>query len=144
LVSAVLWSAVAAWGTPPTHDMSITKDGTDTIGPLSQCPAGAATSIDLAFREQFHLTFTDSTFHLTNTTTGTFTGRAADGSVVSTGHFTNTVHDQGPGFPKESFTAVINAHGRAVDGSRVSVHNLDHFTVTPDGTLTVNFEKADC
>ncbi len=76
--------------------------------------------------------------------TGTFTTRGPGGVVLATGHFVTTRSDQGLGFPKESFTSVINAIGTASDGSHTTVHILEHFTVTPDGQLAVGFERVDC
>ena len=141
---AVAWSSDSALGAgPPTHEMSVTKNNTTTIAPLPQCPV-PATSVDLVYTEAMHLIFTDTSFHFTATTTGTLTGRAADGSVVGTGHFTNVLNDQGPGFPKESFTNVINSQVTRVDGTRTTMHILDHITITPDGTMTSAFEKVLC
>ena len=144
VLSAVAWSSGSAWGAPPTHEFSVTKNNTTTIAPLSQCPAPGVVSVDLAFSEQMHLIFNDTSFHFTDTSTGTLTARAADGSVLATGHFASITNDQGSGFPKESFTAVVNAPLTRVDGTRTTVHILDHFTITPDGTVTSAFEKVLC
>jgi hypothetical protein len=141
---AVAWSSGSAWAAPPTHESTVTKNNTSTIAPLPQCPAPGVASVDLAYSEQTHLIFTDTSFHFTDTSTGTLTARAADGSVVSTGHFVSIVNDQGPGFPRESFTAVVNATITLVNGTRTTVHILDHFTITPDGTVTSAFEKVLC
>ena len=144
VLAAVAWSAGPVWASPPTHESSVTKNNVNTILPLSQCPAGGATSVDLFYSEQVHLVFTDTWFHFTSTSVGTLTARAADGSVVSTGHFASVTNDQGSGFPKESFTAVVNAPLTRADGSHTTVHILDHFTITPDGTITSGFEKVLC
>jgi hypothetical protein len=55
--------------------MSVTKDNEVTIPPLAECPANGAVSIDLVFDEQFHGTFTDERFHVTDTLTGSFDPR---------------------------------------------------------------------
>src|SRR5262245_41106340 len=144
ILSAVGWASGAAWAEPPTHVVNITKNNTLTIPPLSQCPPGSASSIDLAYSEEFHFLFTDTTFHITDTLTGTFSTRAAGGEVLATGHFVATTHNEGPGFPTQAFTNVINGTGHATDGSLVNVHILDHFTVTPDGDTVVTFERVDC
>ena len=60
------------------------------------------------------------------------------------GHFTTTPSDQGPGFPTETFTNVINATGTATDGSQVRIHIAQHFTVTPAGDVTVDFANVSC
>ncbi len=143
-IAAVGVAAVPAHAAPPTHVMNIVKDGMVTIPPLAQCPAGDTASIDLAFQDVFHLIFTDTTFHLTETQTGTFTSRSAAGTVVASGHFTTMVSDQGPGFPTETFTNVINATGKAADGSQVRVHIAQHFTITPAGDVAVSYTKVSC
>jgi hypothetical protein len=144
MLAAVICMAAPAGAAPPQHDSSVTKNIAVTIPPLAQCPANGATSIDLVFSEQFHVVFTDSTFHFTNTQTGTFTVRGSGGEALASGHFVNTVHDQGPGFPTEAFTSVINAVGRTSDGSLTSVHILNHFTVTPNGVVASGFEQISC
>jgi len=146
LIAATLIGAISApvHAQPPTHVMNIIKDGTATIPPLAQCPAGNSASIDLTFHDVFHLTFTDATFHLTETQTGTFITRDANGGALATGHFTTTLSDQGPGFPTEAFTNIINGTGKSSDGSLVHVHIAQHFTITPNGEVAVQFSRADC
>jgi hypothetical protein len=144
MVAAVVCLVTPAGAAPPEHFSSVTKNIAVTIPPLDQCPTNGATSIDLVFSEQFHNVFTDSTFHFTNTQTGTFTVRGGGGEALASGHFVNTVHDQGPGFPTEAFTSVINAVGTASDGSLTSVHILNHFTVTPTGVVASEFEQVSC
>jgi hypothetical protein len=143
-VVAVGVGAVPAHAVPPTHEKIIVKDGTATIAPLTECPAPDTASIDLAFHDVFHLTFTDTTFHVHETQTGTFTSRSATGAVVATGHFTNSFSDQGSGAPKETFTSMINATGKATDGTQVRVHIAQHFTITPAGDVSVSFTKVSC
>ena len=137
-------AAAPAHAAPPTHVMNIVKDITATIPPLAECPAGNVASIDLVFQDSFHLIFTDTTFHVTDTETGTFTGRSAGGEVLTAGHFTTTSAHQGPGFPTEILTSNINATGKAIDGSLVRVHIAHHFTITPDGDVTANFTMVNC
>ncbi|HKA82716.1 MAG TPA: hypothetical protein VKD21_02570 [Acidimicrobiales bacterium] len=129
---------------PPTHDKSIVKDVEATIPPLAECPAGNAASIDLVFHDIFHLHFTDTTFHVTATQTGTFVTRSATGDELASGHFTTTLSDQGPGFPKESFTSHINATGKATDGTQVRIHIAQHFTINANGDVTVDRFTAGC
>lgn len=137
-------AAMPAHAAPPTHVMNIVKDITATIPPLAECPAGNVASIDLVFQDSFHLIFTDTTFHVTDTETGTFTGRSADGDVLTTGHFTTTSAHQGTGFPAETLTSNINATGKAIDGSLVRVQIAQHFTITPDGDVTASFTRVNC
>ena len=144
MLAGIVGVSTPAWAEPPTHFASVTKNNTLTIPPLPQCMPENATSIDLVYAESFHATFTATSFHSSDTLTGTFTIRGPGGEALVTGHFVNTTHDQGPGFPREAFTSVINAIGTASDGSHTTVHILQHLTVTPDGQPVVAFERVNC
>jgi hypothetical protein len=144
ILAGVVGVTAPAWAEPPAHIGDVTKNNVVTILPLPQCPAGGATSIDLVFTESFHAVFTSTTFHITDTQTGTFTTRGPNGEALVTGHFVNTMNHQGPGFPSEVFTGLINATGKASDGSRTQVHVLTHLTITPDGQPVVAFQRVNC
>jgi hypothetical protein len=150
LVAAAVLAAVGgvsgtSWAAgPPDHDMSVTRDNTITIAPLSECPANGAASIVLVFHEQFHGTFTDETFHITDTLTGSFTTRDANGDVIATGHFVNRSSQQGPGFPVLATTDIIKANGVTTDGSRVNIRILSHLTITPAGEPVRDFQQISC
>ena len=70
--------------------------------------------------------------------------RSATGEALASGHFTTTFSDQGPGFPTEAFTNHVNAIGRGADGTLVRIHLAQHFTVTPNGDVTVDRVTASC
>ncbi len=70
--------------------------------------------------------------------------RSATGEAIASGHFTTTFSDQGPGFPTEAFTNHVIAVGRGADGTRVQIHLAQHFTVTPNGDVTVDCITASC
>jgi hypothetical protein len=130
---------------PPTHEHSVVKNVAVTIPPLAECPGPVpGTTIDLVFTDIFHLIFTEDTFHVGGTQTGTFVVRSATGEVLASGHFTTAFSDQGPGFPTEAFTNNVIAIGRAADGTRVQIHLTQHFTVTPNGDVTVDRITASC
>ena len=148
LLAGVVGLSTPAWAEPPVHFALIVKDGTATVPAPQGCPTVAST-VDLVFNEQIHehFTFTTNgitTFHITETMTGTFTSHTAGGDVVATGHFANTSSNQGPGDPRQTFTSVINVNGTTSDGSHLTLHILEHFTVTPDGQVAVGFERVDC
>ena len=115
-----------------------------TIPALAECPGPGIPSIDLVFTDIFHLQFTEDTFHVGGTQTGRFVVRSATGAALASGHFTTTFSDQGPGFPTEAFTSHVNAIGKAADGTRVRIHLAQHFTVTPNGDVTVDRVTASC
>jgi hypothetical protein len=130
---------------PPTHDKSVVKNVEVTIPPLAECPGPVpGTSIDLLFTDIFHLIFTEDTFHVGGTQTGTFVVRSATGDALASGHFTTTFSDQGPGFPTLASTSNVIAVGKAADGTRVQIHLTQHFTITPNGDVTVDRITASC
>jgi len=146
LVAAIGGMTETSWAAgPPVHEMSVTKDNEVTIATLPECPAAPdAASIDLVYKEQFHGTFTAETFHITDTLTGSFTTRDADGNAIATGHFVSRSSQQGPGFPTLVLTDIIKANGVTSDGSRVNIRILSHLTITPDGTPVRDFGKVNC
>jgi hypothetical protein len=130
---------------PPTHEKSVVKNVEVTIPPLAECPGPVpGTSIDLLFTDIFHLIFTEDTFHVGGTQTGTFVVRSATGDALASGHFTTTFSDQGPGFPTLASTSNVIAVGKAEDGTRVQIHLTQHFTITPNGDVTVDRITASC
>jgi hypothetical protein len=130
---------------PPTHEKSVVKDVEVTIPQLAECPGPDPTAtIDLVFTDIFHLIFTEDTFHVGGTQTGTFVVRSATGEVLASGHFTTTFSDQGPGEPTQAFTNNVIAIGRAAAGTRIQIHLAQHFTVTPNGDVTVDRVTASC
>ena len=137
--------STTAWAEPPAvHVSDVTKDiSLPGVPTLAQCPGGA-TTLDLTFKESFHLLLTSTSFHFNDSQTGTFIGRGPSNEVVSTGHFVNLSNRQGPGFPKETFTSVINATGTTTDGSHIQIHILEHLNITPSGDPIVAFERVNC
>ena len=138
-------AASASAGPPVVNDTTVTRDFMVTIGPdTTGCPEPGVDHIDLVLHEVFHLTLTDTTFHFGDKITGTFTSIDSLGNVVASGRVTSNVSDQGPGFPREAFTVVLNATGKRVDGSKVMVRIRMHVTVLPDGTLSSDFFRLSC
>lgn len=138
-------SFAPAGASPPTHEKSVVKNVAVTIPPLTECPGpNPDATIDLLFTDIFHLQFTEDTFHVHGTQTGTFVVRSPAGEALASGHFTTTFSDQGPGFPKESFSNHVNAVGKAADGTNVRIHLAQHFTVNANGDVTVDRVTASC
>jgi hypothetical protein len=135
----------ASAGPPLVNETIVTRDSMVTIGrDTTGCPEPGVDHIDLVLHEVFHLTLTGTTFHFADKITGTFTSIDASGNVVATGRVTNNVSDQGPGFPREAFTVVINATGKAADGNKVMIRVRVHVTVLPNGTLSSDFSRVSC
>jgi hypothetical protein len=87
---------------------------------------------------------TDTTFHVADKVSGTFTSIDILGNVVASGRITNNTSIQGPGFPRIAFTSVINATGKRLDGSKVMVRIREHLTIRPDGTFSSDFSRLSC
>ena len=130
---------------PPTHEKTVVKNVEVTIPQLAECPGPDPTAtIDLVFTDIFHLIFTDDTFHVGGTQTGTFTVRSTTGEVLASGHFANNFSDQGPGEPTLASTSHLTAIGKTTDGTRIQIHLAQHITVTPNGDVTVDRVTASC
>src|SRR4051794_1357147 len=78
--------AMPAHAEPPVHDSFVAQDVAVTVPPPAECP-GPASTIDIVFNEQLHSIFTDETFHFTDTLSGTWVSRDADGAMIASGHF---------------------------------------------------------
>jgi hypothetical protein len=144
-VASGLAGFAPADASPPTHDKSVVKDVAITIPGLTDCPGPVPnTTLDLVFTDIFHLQFTEDTFHVGGTQTGTFTVRNSAGDAIASGHFTTNLSDQGPGFPTETFSNHLIATGRAADGTRINIHITQHITITPNGDVTVDRVDVSC
>ena len=87
----------------------------------------------------FHITeFADGRYHVTGTFRQTFTW-VQDG-VTYTGHVTGWF---GENLNSKSFngTFTLAGQGKGSDGSKVAVKGLAHFTVTPGGETTAEFDE---
>jgi hypothetical protein len=135
----------ASAGPPLVNEIMVTRDVMVVLGPGdTPCPEPGVHHIDLVLHQVTHLTLTETTFHFGDKVSGTFTSIDSSGNVVASGRITNNTSDQGPGFPREAFTAVINATGKRADGSKVMVRIRAHTTIRPDGTVSSDFFRAGC
>ncbi len=73
-VLALAFAATPARAEPPVHDSFVAKNVAVTVAPPPECP-GPGSTIDIIFNEQFHLIFTNATFHVTDTLTGSWVSR---------------------------------------------------------------------
>jgi hypothetical protein len=135
--------AAPALAEQPVHERVIVKDVEATIPPPPECTGPAAT-LDLTFHLQSQLVFTSTTFHATETNNGTWTARDASGAMTASGHFAGHTSVQAPGEPTLVFTDVVNATGTTVDGEKTNFHLIEHLTITPDGDVQIDFERASC
>lgn len=134
-IVSILGLAVPAWATPPVTETDHVHGVTETIIDTPFCEPGATHEITLTFNAVEHVTaFEDGRIHVTFTQTGTFdavpldpSGQAASGHFAIWGGFNangKTVNG----------TFTFNVNGTFADGSKISVHSVEHFNVTPDGT----------
>jgi hypothetical protein len=144
-LATVLALAVAAPASaePPVHDSFVVKDVAITVPPPTDCP-GPATTIDIVFNQQSHVIFTEDSFHVSDTMSGTWVSRDAGGAMLASGHFVTRTSTQGPGFPTLVDTTLLIATGTTVDGDQVLVHVLRHLTITPSGDVVSEFEQISC
>ena len=142
-VGAAVLSAAPAGAEPPEHNVVIAKDVVAMVPAPTDCP-GPAAYVIIEFNLQRHLNFTNDTFHVTTRQAGTWTAFNAADEMTASGHFVNGFSDQGPGFPKESFTSVLQSTGRSVAGNPVRIHVLQHITINANGDVTSEFANVGC
>ena len=129
---AIGGTALPAGAESPTHVMSVTRNITTTGPLLPDCPsAPGAVALRLVFTETFHLQFTDTSFHLADNEEGTFDVLSATGAVLASA-------------PVQTLTSIINASGRAIDGTTVRVRVAQHVTVNANGDVSSTFSTVSC
>ncbi len=142
---AIGGTALPAGAESPTHVMSVTRNITTTGPLLPDCPsAPGAVALRLVFTETFHLQFTDTSFHLADNEEGTFDVLSATGAVLASGHFTFPFVVQAQFAPVQTVTFIINAAGRATDGTTVHVRVAQHVTVNANGDVSSTFSTVSC
>lgn len=134
-VGLVLSLALPAWAGPPVTETTVQKGVTETIVETPFCEPGATHEITITYNLVEHATlFDDGRVHFTFTQTGKFVAEPLDSSGQSaSGHFTvwGGFNDNGK---TVNGTFTFNANGKFEDGTKLSVHAVDHFNVRPDGT----------
>ena len=142
---AIGGTALPAGAESPTHVMSVTRNITRIDPLLPDCPsAPGAVALRLVFTETFHLQFTDTSFHLADNEEGTFDVLSVTGAVLASGHFTFPFVVQAQFAPVQTVTFIINASGRATDGTTVHVRVAQHVTVNANGDVTSTFSTVSC
>jgi len=134
-VVLILGLTMPAWAAPPVTETNTFHGVTETIIDTPFCEPGATHEITLTFNLVEHVTaFDDGRVHFTFTQTGTFdavpldpSGQAASGHFAIWGGF----NDNGKSV---NGTFTFNANGSFADGTKLSVHAVEHFNVRPDGT----------
>ncbi len=118
------------------HDVSFTEKD---VNPCS----GVKGTFTATINGVIHITKLPSgQGHFTSTTTGTFTFVPKSPSEPNyTGHF--TAWDGGnKNLQNLTFTATFSFHATGSDGSRISGHEVAHFSVSASG-VKVSFDKAN-
>jgi hypothetical protein len=137
LTVCLLLLATPAYGEPATSTTTTEHNVTETfIDVVPTCEEGGpAYEITITYNEVEHTTvFADGREHDTFTQTGTFVAEPVDDPTLPsyTGKFTVWGGFNANGKVVNG-TFTFNIHGTGSDGSTFSVHNVDHFNVTPDG-----------
>jgi hypothetical protein len=132
--------AAAPGGTGHTVTSTQHEHGVFTDPTAFNPCTGRQMSITVDGNSVTHITYFPDSDELwfTFTETGTFTG--VDGDVTYTGHFTvwdnQNVNRQNA---NATFTFSVRAYGS--DGSTITGHEVAHFAMNANGTLTVLFDK---
>lgn len=133
VLGLVLGLALPALAGPPITETN--RDHiTETIVDTPFCEPGATHEITLDYKLIEHVTaFDDGRVHANFTQTGTFdaqpldtTGQSASGHFAIWGGF----NDNGKAV---NGTFTFNVNGSFADETKLSVHLVDHFNVTPNG-----------
>jgi hypothetical protein len=134
MLMVVVGLALPALGAPPTTETTTHQGLTETFVETVSCEGGATHEITITYNLIEHVTeFGDGRVHFTFTQTGTFEAVALEpGGLDASGHFAvwGGFNDNGKSV---NGTFTFNANGVFEDGSRLSVHAVDHFNVTPTG-----------
>jgi hypothetical protein len=87
-----------------------------------------------------HETFFPATGEDHVTFTNEFSFTVVEATATATGHFTtHSNFNMNQQNSNSSFTS--SEHATSSDGSTVTAHEVAHFTLNPDGTLTVSFDR---
>jgi opacity protein-like surface antigen len=145
VVAVVLGLAVPAVAAPPVTETVTQQDVTETFVEGSPtCQGGPPLyEITVTYNSVEHSTlFDDGRAHFTFTQTGTFVAEPLDPTAQSaTGHFAVWGGFNQNGTVVHNGTFTFNAIGQFEDGTRISVHSVEHFNVTPAG---VEFAFLHC
>ena len=135
LIVLVLGLATPAVAAPPFTETINERGVTETFVDTITCEEeGALYEITVTYNLVEHVTaFDDGRVHATFTQAGTFSAEPLDPTGQgATGHFAVW-----GGFNQNNKSAngtfTFNVTGRFEDGSRLSVHAVDHFNETPTG-----------
>ena len=113
--------------------------GVVTFPAVNPCTGNAAV-VTATNNVVTHETFFPATGedHATSTVEENFT--VVEAVITATGHFTahaDLILNQ----QNSNSTFTSSEHATASDGSTVILHEVAHFTLNPDGTLTVSFDR---
>ncbi len=87
-----------------------------------------------------HETFFPATGEDRVTFTNEFSFTVVEATLTAAGHFTtHSNFNMNQQNSNSSFTS--SEHATGSDGSTVTFHEVAHFTLNPDGTLTVSFDR---
>ncbi len=131
---------VLATDTMTTHIKGGTDSFVDTL-----CVGGSSLyDIDVTFNQVLHETMTATGAHFTFTETGRFVAQNLDTGETFRGHYTVWAgFNENPGGALAG-TFTFSARGVGDQGSRLNVHELDHFNMTPGLKENAFFRQLNC
>ena len=152
LLALVAPAGLAKASSPPvTFTETFTQ--TETFTDVVPCQESlGAYDITLTERVVFHVTAAAideegnfvAPYHVTGTVTGTFVAVPSDGTGPTfTGHFTQRFPGETEMITHSTGTITLSIHGQGSDGSRISFHDVSHYTITGTG-VEFFFDKPSC
>jgi hypothetical protein len=152
LAGVTLIAATAVQAGSPPVTFTDTFTATETFQDVVPCrPELGAYTVTINGRGVFHVTAAAideegnfvAPYHVTGTVTGTFVWVPSDGTGPTfTGRFTNRFGESEM-ITHSTGTMTFSVRGTGSDGSRVSFHVVDHYTINALG-VEFGFEKPSC
>jgi hypothetical protein len=142
-LALLLTSTALAAGAGATSVTQTFHDATQTIAAANPCTGDTGT-VELTYNGVAHATLlANGTGHATFTATGTFTFTPDDPALATfTGHVTMW-DGENVNLQNSAATATLTVHGTGSDGSRLTFHDVVHFSVSASG-ITISFDKLTC
>jgi hypothetical protein len=132
-------AAAATGGSGNTVTTTQNFDGVVTFPSVNPC-TGNPSVVTATSNVVTHETFFPATGEDHVTFTNEFSFTVVEAAATATGHFAAHANfNMSQQNSNSSFTS--SEHATGSDGSTVTYHEVAHFTLSPDGTLTVSFDR---
>jgi hypothetical protein len=153
LLGVCLVATTAAQAASPPVTFTDTFTDTETFTDVVPCRENlGAYTVTITARGVFHVTAAGideednpiPPYHFTGTVTGTFVAVPSDGTGPTfSGHFAQRFAGETEMITHSTGTITFSLHGTGSDGSRISFHDVSHYTITATG-VEFGFDKPSC